>query len=129
MDKEVRLKEEIAHYLVKAHNNDLKFRADILKERANFVKENWGNSRVYNQSTSEEKKAFKKEQKKKAEEKKVSKMSHKKQVDLIRSKQKSTQEILSNLEHFYRKKKHELRLDHSKENLETAMEENSEHAD
>ena len=56
-------------------------------------------------------------------------MSHKKQVDLIRSKQKSTEEILSNLENFYRKKKHELRLDHSKENLETAMEEDSEHAD
>ena len=30
MDKEVRLREEIAHYLVKAHNNELKFREDIL---------------------------------------------------------------------------------------------------
>lgn len=76
MDKEVRLREEIAHYLVKAHNNDLKFREDILKERAAFVKDNWSESRVYNQSTPEEKQAFKQEQEKIIQEKKIAKMSH-----------------------------------------------------
>ena len=118
LEKDAKLRDEIAEFLVKAHNDQLRFRGDILDERKEFIKDNWSDSRVFNVSTREEIMEYQKQQEELKEQKILSKMSPLKRAKRIRMKQKSSKQLIENMEEFYRNKRKTLREEHDRENLE-----------